>query len=109
MKNKGIGLILSFLIFISNTGLAFNVHYCGNEVSSISLKTNFSDNNNFEKDCCGVNEKKSHCCNDKIFHFQKNLANAIVKSFSHSFNSFGLIQEYKPSVFLTISILLIFP
>ena len=41
MKNKGIGLILSFLIFISNTGLAFNVHYCGNEVSSISLKTNF--------------------------------------------------------------------
>lgn len=78
---KHICTILAFLLLVSNIGLAFNVHYCGDEISSISFKTSLSSNE-IEKSCCGEIEKKSPCCNNKVFHFQKKSETSLFKLFS---------------------------
>jgi hypothetical protein len=67
---KHICITLAFLLLVSNIGFAFNVHYCGDEISSISLKTTLSSEE-IEKNCCGEIEEKSDCCDTKVLHFQK--------------------------------------
>ncbi len=64
-------LFLAFLMLVSNSGLAFNVHYCGEKIASISLKLN-QKSVDLEKGCCGIVEKKSSCCDDKIVQLQEN-------------------------------------
>lgn len=65
---------------VSNVGFAFNVHYCGGEISSVSLalpelKT--------EKECCKeAKDKKESCCKDKKIVVEKKVDNKIVKTFS---------------------------
>jgi hypothetical protein len=103
MKFKGpICLLLAFFLLLSNTGLAFNVRYCGNEITSVSLKTPVK-NQNLEKDCCGVVEKKSHCCKNKEVNFQKKTDDLIQKIVSVHTDFTILIEEWNPSVFLFIS------
>jgi hypothetical protein len=86
------------LILVSNVGLAFNVHYCGGSIASVSLKMPNS-NNDFEKDCCGKAIKKSSCCKDKVIKFEKKLENTIVKAFDFQTNFDFLVWEYHPIVF----------
>lgn len=103
MKFKGlICLLLAFFLLLSNTGLTFNVRYCGNEITSVSLKTPVQ-NQNLEKDCCGVVEKKSHCCKNKEVNFQKKTDDLIQKIVSVHTDFTFLIEEWNPSVFLFIS------
>lgn len=83
------------LVLVSNFGLAFNVHYCGGKIASISLKNNFSLTNN-EFDCCGISEKKSSCCKDKLIKIEKKSENTIEKAISFSANLDFLIKEYNP-------------
>jgi hypothetical protein len=78
---KHICITLAFLLLVSNIGLAFNVHYCGDEISSISFKTSLFSNV-IEKNCCGEIEKKSPCCHNKVFHFQKKSESSLFKLFS---------------------------
>lgn len=78
---KHICMILAFFLLVSNIGFAFNVHYCGDEISSISFKTELHSND-IEKNCCGEIEKKSKCCDNKVIHFQKKLETSLFKLFS---------------------------
>jgi hypothetical protein len=78
---KSLSLFLALLLLVSNIGFAFNVHYCGKAISSVSLQTDLSSGNP-AKNCCGAIEKKSRCCSDRVFHFQKKSDNAVVKAFS---------------------------
>ena len=94
---KSTVLFLAFLLLVSNIGFAFQVHYCGNTVASISLKTTFKPAT-VDKNCCGITEEKSHCCSDKIFHVQKKSDHGILKVFS--FQSCPLIILQVPTVVL---------
>lgn len=67
------------LILVSNVGLAFNVHYCGDKIASVSLA---SQNDFAKKDCCDKAEKKSPCCKDKKVKLEKKSDNSVVKTFS---------------------------
>jgi len=67
---KHICITLALLLLVSNIGFAFNVHYFGDEIASVSIKTSFLSGNT-EKNCCGEIEKKSNCCDNKVLHFQK--------------------------------------
>jgi len=90
-----ISLFLAFVLLVSNTGFAFNVHYCGKAISSVSLHTNLTSENP-QENCCGITEKKSRCCSDKVFHFQKKSDNAVVKVFSmHS--PFISVFDWQPA------------
>lgn len=97
---KHISLFLAFLLLVSNVGLAFNVHYCGGEIASITLKTVVEQTS--EENCCGVIENSTSCCNDKIIHLEKKSDNAIVKGFSFQPDIPFLIQEDQPIVFSAI-------
>ena len=103
MKFKGpICLLLAFFLLVSNMGLAFNVRYCGNEISSVSLKTPIQDQK-LEKKCCRTFEKKSNCCKDKEVNFQKKTDDLIQKIVSANTDYTFSIEEWNPSVFSFIS------
>ncbi len=92
---KQICSLLAVLLLVSNIGFAFNVHYCGDEIASVSLKSTFSSNNT-EKNCCGVVEIKSHCCKNKVFHFQKKSESSIFNVFTFNSDILFLNQDWKP-------------
>ena len=66
-------LLLAFSLLLSSSGIAINIHYCGEEVASISIN-NDSKIADSEKNCCGEIEKKSHCCSDKILKLNQKSA-----------------------------------
>ncbi len=74
-------LFLALFILFSSLGLAFNVHYCHDEIASVSL--NFKADEPCEESeasCCSseVNHKK--CCSEKTIKVDKKTDNILVKS-----------------------------
>ena len=98
MINKCASLFLAFLLLVSNVGLAFNVHYCGEQIASVSLNAIASETT--EKGCCEkiVTEKDS-CCKDKVVNFQKKSDHATIKAFSFDFHFSFVIQQLQKIVF----------
>ncbi|WP_374174760.1 hypothetical protein [Flavobacterium tructae] len=97
---KCTGLFLAFLLLVSNIGFAFDVHYCGGEIVSVSLNTTAAAP---EKNCCGTSEKKASCCKDKVVHFEKKSDDATIKFFFFQFAFPMAVQEYQPIAFLGIA------
>ena len=99
---KNICITLALLLLVSNNGFAFNVHYCGDEISSVSFKTSISSIE-IEKNCCGEIEKKSNCCDTKVLHFQKKSETSL----SHLFFQIADIQlsnyDWSPNSTIIIS------
>jgi hypothetical protein len=99
---KHISLLLAFFLLVSNVGLAFDVHYCGEKVASIQpvYWKSGEASNSVEKGCCKKKvSKKDHCCNNKVVHFQKKSDNLIIKAFSLNADFTFLIQDWHPIVF----------
>jgi hypothetical protein len=92
---KNICSLLAVLLLVSNIGFAFNIHYCGDEIASVSLKSAFSSNDT-EENCCGIVEEQSHCCKDKVFHFQKKSETYSLNSFTFNSDILFLNQDWKP-------------
>lgn len=82
---KHICFLLAFFLLVSNVGLAFDVHYCGDKIASIQpfyLKS-AEASTAVEKGCCEKKiTKKDRCCKDKVVHFQKKSDNLLIKAFS---------------------------
>jgi hypothetical protein len=96
---KQISVFLAVLLLVSNVGLAFNVHYCGGEIASVSLNSTLSPLKS-EKGCCETKaSKKDSCCKDKKIVVQKKTDNGIVKSFSFQFDYAFVVPEYNTIVF----------
>ncbi|TRX38802.1 hypothetical protein FNW52_01790 [Flavobacterium sp. ZT3R18] len=99
---KQISVFLAVLLLVSNVGLAFNVHYCGGEIASVSLNSTLPSLQS-EKGCCETKaSKKDSCCKDKKIVVQKKTDNGVVKSFSFQFNYAFVVPEYNPIVFTTV-------
>jgi len=94
---KHINILLAMLILVSNVGLAFNVHYCGDSVASVSLTSIAKEVN--DKDCCGTIIEKSSCCKDKKIKIEKKSDNSILKTFSFQLEIPIVNYDWKPSVF----------
>jgi hypothetical protein len=99
---KQISIFLAILLLVSNVGLAFNVHYCGGEIASVSLNSTLPSLKS-EKGCCETKaSKKDSCCKDKKIVVQKKTDNGIVKSFSFQFDYAFVVPEYNPIVFTAV-------
>ncbi len=95
---KCTGLFLAFLLLVSNVGLAFNVHYCGGEIASVSVKPIAYQK--AEKSCCSKKvEKEESCCKDKVVNFQKKSDNTVLKVFSIDSPFYFIIKESQTFVF----------
>lgn len=89
---------MAFLLLVSNAGLAFNVHFCGGSISSISSVYNTPG---AEKDCCGKSIVTSHkkCCTDKVVNLKGKTDYGVVKAFSFQADMLFVVHPVKPVVF----------
>lgn len=100
---RHISLLLAMLILVSNVGLAFNVHYCGGEIASVSLAYKSGmpcmEQSDAESSCCAATEKKDSCCSDSKVDLKKNTTdNIIVKSFQLDLGAFTITDNWKPVI-----------
>lgn len=96
---RQISLFLAVLLLVSNVGFAFDVHYCGDTIASVSFDAGLSSLKS-EKGCCEtISSKKEGCCKDKVFNFQKKSSNAILKAFIFEINSPFFAPELYSIVF----------
>ncbi|MEL1239851.1 HYC_CC_PP family protein [Flavobacterium flavipallidum] len=102
ITRKCIGLILAFLLLVSNVGLAFEVHYCGNKIANVEVKL---ANSNFKhsKKCCEKKLKVASCCSNKVINFEKKSEDATVKTFFFHFDAPLIITENPSFVFKSVS------
>lgn len=78
---KHISILLAFLLLVSNLGLAFNIHYCDDKIASVTINVVPTLKQKVDE-CCGIIEKDSKCCNDKIIKAEVKSDRIIVKSLS---------------------------
>lgn len=95
---KHISILLTFFLLVSNLGLAFNVHYCGDTIASVSINTAA----NSESNCCGAIEKESNCCKDKIIKADPKSDQLLMKIGSFEPNSLPIYINWAPSLFAAL-------
>lgn len=103
---KHISIFLAFFLLVSHVGLAFDVHYCGDEIASVKpVLWKKNENSNKEKDsCCTPKpDKKDSCCKDKKVNFQKKSENTIINSVVFQPHFFFLVTEWEPVFFMIVS------
>ena len=99
---KCTSLFLAFLLLVSNVGMAFNVHYCGGEIASISVNR-IAAPQQLEKSCCEkIVAKKESCCKDKVVTFQKKSDDTTLKVFSFVSPYYFLVKEAQAIAFSSI-------
>lgn len=93
--------MLAFLVLISNTGLAFSVHYCGGEIASVKPMIAISDTS-----CCGMKKSEDNgCCKTKIVKSDKK-HDVVIKTFGFAFEAVqtpvpaAFIPSFEPAVFV---------
>ena len=105
---KCTSLFLALLVLVSNIGLAFSVHYCGDNIAGISSAYTVYESQKNEKAtspeaCCSAKAKEGKsCCKDKIVKIEKK-SDIIVKVFSFQFDAVLLPEIWKPLVFQTVA------
>jgi hypothetical protein len=67
---KYISLLIAFVILVSNIDLAINLHYCMDEVASVSVKPFFASESEIDS-CCDVQDEPPTCCNDRLVKLEK--------------------------------------
>ena len=106
---RRISLLLAFFLLVSNSGMAFTVHYCGDEIASVSsvfskeeiCKTSVEPAKN---KCCAEKAKSyNSCCKDKFVNLHDKADDySNIKIFSFNLSSPFLIKEWKAVVFSSI-------
>jgi len=83
---KCTSLFLAILLLVSNLGLAFNVHYCGDKIASFSSAfstiQNQKSQDSFKSDCCCVkqDQREDSCCKDKVIDLKKESKDVLIKT-----------------------------
>ncbi|QYS89725.1 HYC_CC_PP family protein [Flavobacterium davisii] len=71
-----IHITLALLVLVSNTGLAINVHYCGEVIAAISVESLKKNNSS---GCCGdKKEVEDSCCKDKKVEIKESTSEKIL-------------------------------
>ncbi len=95
---KHLSILLTIFLLVSNLGLAFNVHYCGTKIESISINDAPATIKVIDE-CCGIVETNAKCCNDKIIKAEIKSDQIIVKSFAVGADFTLTFQDWKPIAF----------
>lgn len=97
---KHISILLTFFLLVSNLGLAFNVHYCDDEIASITINAAPTVEQTLDE-CCGIIEIDSECCNDKVIKAEIKSDQIIVKSISFDADFLAVTHNWKPETFVS--------
>src|SRR6478672_6256299 len=96
---KQLSVLMTFFLLVSNLGLAFTVHYCDDAIASISLNTQPETQQKIDE-CCGIIEKDSKCCNDKIIKAELKSEQLLVKTLSVDTVYIAAFESWKPQFFV---------
>ncbi len=98
---KFTSLLLACLIMVFSSGFAFNVHYCGDKIASVSLGTEPVEEciePVTQKACCAQASKDHQsCCSDKVVEMQDQ-PDVVVKSIDFSVDSVYVVTQAHPLV-----------
>ena len=96
---KHISIFLAFFVLVSNSGLAFNVHYCEGKIAAISSvfsKEEVCKMPIKEAKFCCAKEQTTHkkCCSDKEVKLESKTEKVVIKTISFDLDSVFVIQEF---------------
>ena len=79
---KNISIVLASLILLANLGLSFTVHYCKDEIASISFQLE-KEEPCVEKvsSCCAKAASHDSCCSNKVIKVEKKTDDILVNIF----------------------------
>lgn len=101
LYHKLFSLVFATLIFASQSGMAFNLHYCKGALASITFGkyqevcANELTTENLSKSCCAAKKIESHkkCCKDSKIDLKKiSTEDVVIKSFNFEFSPFYLVS-----------------
>lgn len=97
---KHISVLIAFFVLVSNSGLAFNVHFCEGKIASVTSV--FSDEEvcempvEVEKSCCAKAEQTHEkCCSDKEVNLKNKTEKIIIKTIAFDMDTVFYFNEYK--------------
>lgn len=100
-----INMLLALLLLVSNTGLAFNVHYCEGKISGISFNYQTAEpcldekpcEVKVDKSCCAVADTHDSCCeNSKVDIKKTTTENILIKSLQLDLPVFLVVESWRP-------------
>ncbi len=102
---KQISVFIAFFVLVSNSGLAFNVHFCEGKIASITSV--FSDTEVCKmpvkeaKICCAKKEElaQKKCCSDKEVNLKNKTEKIIIKTVAFDMDTVFYFSEYKTPQF----------
>lgn len=94
LNKKQIAIVLSFLLLVSNMGLAFNAVFCCEKLVAISSST-ASDNDchiikKKSTSCCDIIIENENCCATKKIDIKPTVSQLLLKDIKLSFENFSL-------------------
>ncbi len=105
---KHISILTALLILVSNSGLAFTVHYCEGKIASVSSVFTQEEVCDepvvVEKTCCAKPETThKKCCSDKKVNLKNKTEKIIIKTISLDFEP-AFFSEYNIPKFAAVQI-----
>jgi hypothetical protein len=95
---KYISIVLASLILLANLGLSFAVHYCKDEIASVSFQYQEKEPCVEDvKSCCATADSHNSCCSNKLIKVEKKTDDILVKTFQLDLEPTVFITDWKPN------------
>ena len=96
---KHISIVLATLILLANLGLSFAVHYCKDEIASVSFQYQ-EDEPCVEdvKSCCATADSHDSCCSNKLIKVEKQTDDILVKTLQLDLEQTVFSSDWKPNL-----------
>lgn len=95
---KHISIVLASLVLLANLGLSFAVHYCKDEIASVSFQYQ-EDEPCVEdvKSCCAKEDSHDSCCSNKLIKVEKKTDDILVKTLQLDLEPTVFVANWKPN------------
>lgn len=104
LLKKQISLLIAFLLLVSNSGVAFNVHFCDDKISGISSVFSKEDScivpTLKKKNCCTKPIKANKkCCSDQEINLKNKSEKIVIKTISFEIYYSDFTVGWKPAFY----------
>ncbi|RAK24221.1 hypothetical protein B0I03_10272 [Flavobacterium aquaticum] len=95
---KHISIVLASLVLLANLGLSFAVHYCKDEIASVSFQYQEEEPCVEDvKSCCATADSHDSCCSNKLIKVEKKTDDILVKTFQLDLEPTVFTANWKPN------------
>ena len=95
---KHTSIVLASLILLANLGISFAVHYCKDEIASVSFQYQEDEPCVEEaKSCCAKEDSHDSCCSQKSIKVEKKTDDILVKTFQLDLEQALFTADWTPN------------